>query len=257
MNKPSPNIPRTLHFVWIGDNKLCPENCIKTWRDNHPDWTVKVWGNDDWEKGDWRNKHHMKQVAATGQLCGVADLLRWEILLNEGGIAIDADSVSMTPLPDWLLTCNLFACWENELERPGLISNGLVGAKPGNPVIAHLVEGLHQRKNIADRFIWYKLKRKRLTAWKTTGPLAFTNAVRETDYNNITILPSHFSIPLHYSGRIYTGDGPVFCSQLYTGTGTAEYKELLQLSPDELRSHIKTSSRVQTTSRVQTNRKSS
>lgn len=236
--KPLLNIPKTLHFIWIGDDSLCPANCIETWRENHPDWTLKVWGNHEWKECNWRNKHHMEKVAATGQLCGVADLLRWEILLNEGGVAVDADSVSMTTLPDWLLQCELFACWENELEKPGLISNGLVGAKPDNPVISYLVEDLCRRKNIADQFIWYKLKRKRLTSWKMTGPLALTNAIRNTDYNNASILPSHFSIPVHYSGRTYAGSGPVLCSQLYTGTGSSKYNELLQLSPNELRSYV-------------------
>lgn len=236
------SIPKKLHFIWVGDEKLAPLNCIETWQEAHPAWTVQVWDNAAWEAGAWINKHHMEHVASTGQLRGVADMMRWEILLNEGGIAIDADCVCLQALPEWLLGCEIFACWENEVARPGLISNGLLGAKQGNPVLGHIVEKLYRSKNIADRFVWYKLKKKKQSSWKATGPLALTKALHETRYNDFTILPSHFSIPLHYSGRVYRGDGPVYCSQLFTGTGSGcqslQYKTLLQLSSDELKEKV-------------------
>jgi len=235
MDTPDPaGIPKVIHIVWIGDESLCPQNCIQTWRDNHPDWEFKLWGNESWEKGDWVNMHHMEQIAATGKLCAVADLMRWEILLSEGGVTVDADSVSLAPLPDWIMNTNLFACYENEQERPGLVCNALVGAKPNNAVIRHLVEGFGRQKNIADRFVWHKLKRKKLKPWKTTGPLAFTRALKDTHYNNASLLPSHFCYPIHYSGRQYTGSGPVFCFQFFAGTGTSSYRALLDLSSDQL-----------------------
>lgn len=235
MNKSSQSgIPKVIHIVWIGDESLCPQNCIQTWRDNHPDWDFKLWGNESWKKGDWRNKHHMDQIAATGKLCAVADLMRWEILLNEGGVTVDADSISMLPLPDWMMETDLFACYENEQERPGLVCNSLVGAKPNHAVTRHLVEGLSQQKNIADKFVWYKMKRKKIKPWKTTGPLAFTQALKNTNCNNASIFPSHLSMPIHYSGRQYTGSGPVFCCQFFAGTGTSSYQSLLDLTSNQL-----------------------
>ncbi|MCZ2293138.1 MAG: hypothetical protein LC125_14455 [Burkholderiales bacterium] len=35
-------IPRTLHFIWVGDEGKRPDNCIDTWRRHHPDWTIKI-----------------------------------------------------------------------------------------------------------------------------------------------------------------------------------------------------------------------
>lgn len=227
-------IDKTLHFVWIGDESRCPDNCIDTWRDHHPEWNIKVWGNKELREYPWINKQHMQAVEETGQLCGVADLMRWEILLKEGGIAIDADSVCLSALPEWLMDCELFACWENEINRPGLISNGLVGSKPNNPIIKKLVYDLHQQKNIATRFIWYRLKRKKKSAWRTTGPLAFTNTIKSFKYTNATILPSHFFIPIHTTGLVYHGGGPVICSQLFSGTNSSTYKDIYRLSKNEL-----------------------
>lgn len=219
-------IPKVFHFVWVGDQSLEPTSCIETWKTAHPDWKVKVWRNSDWESGDWINRKHMDAMAETGQLCGVADLLRWEILLSQGGIALDADSVCLHSLPAWMLACEIFACWENEVSNPGLISNGLVGAKPGNPVILHIVESLSKRATIATRFSWKTFKRKSVAAWKVTGPSALTKALEETRYTDFSIFPSHFFIPEHYSGRRYTGHGPIYCTQLYAGTRSSKYYEL-------------------------------
>jgi len=64
------------------------------------------------------------------ELNGVADIMRYEILFNEGGIALDADSLCLRPLEDWVLEPAAFAAWEHEHIRPGLIAAAaLVAAK--------------------------------------------------------------------------------------------------------------------------------
>ena len=52
------------------------------------------------------------------ELNGVADIMRYEILFNEGGIALDADSLCLRPLEDWVLEPAAFAAWEHEHIRP-------------------------------------------------------------------------------------------------------------------------------------------
>jgi len=179
----------------------------------------------------------MDAIAATGQLCGVADLMRWEILMDEGGIALDADSVCLARIPDWLLDCTAFASWENELVKPGLIANGFFAARPGNHLVEWLLNTFVNADNLATRYIWYKFKRKRLSSWRMTGPLALTEAYRSMQYPALTVLPSQLFMPKHYSGVRYEGDGPVICHQLFAGTGTSAYQELLNLSVTEVREY--------------------
>jgi len=76
--------------------------------------------------------------------------MRWEILLEHGGFALDADSVCIRKLPEWLFDCDLFAAWENEYAAPGLVANGYVGAKPGHDVIHSLVNRFSQCRDLAD-----------------------------------------------------------------------------------------------------------
>jgi mannosyltransferase OCH1-like enzyme len=141
------------------------------------------------------------------ELNGVADLMRWEILLDEGGVAIDADSVCLRRLPDWLFECEMFASAENEVARPGLIATGTVGSIPGNPFVARIVEDIRAEASFAGRL-----------AWETVGPLRLTEAHRRHQYVNLTVLPSHFFLPRHHTGVVYSGSGPVYADQFWDTT---------------------------------------
>jgi inositol phosphorylceramide mannosyltransferase catalytic subunit len=211
-------IPKKLHFVWVGDEKKLPATCIETWRRNHPDYQLKVWGNRELESTQWRTQHHIEKMISTGRpWCGVADLMRWEILAREGGIALDADSVSLDRLPDWLLDCGLFSCWENEVVKPGLVANGYVGAVEKHPLICRLVDRFAIDRHLIGRFLWRKMRYKKVPPWKATGPEPFTREIMNSR-DGITILPSHFFIPVHYSGRAYMGSGPVYACEFFSST---------------------------------------
>ncbi|MGB1950394.1 MAG: glycosyltransferase family 32 protein [Marinobacter sp.] len=229
-----PVVPRKLHFIWVGDESKRPDAYIATWKRQHPDFDVRVWGNRDWQERDWINKDHMDRISRLDRgLAGVADLMRWEILLSEGGFALDADSVCLEPLPQWIFSCDLFALWENERTRPGLVANGYVGARPGHEVIRSVVMGVHDIRDITRHFVWKKLRYKKRKVWQTTGPVPFTRAISAAKSNDITILPSHFFLPVHHSGDVYTGNGPVYSCEFFAGTKAA-YGEMTETDPDKL-----------------------
>lgn len=95
-------IPKNIHVIWVGDESKRPDNCIDTWRKHNLDWNIRVWGNNDLATYGWVNARHMDTMQHR-ELNGVADLMRWEILYNEGGFVVDADSICLRPLPEWLL----------------------------------------------------------------------------------------------------------------------------------------------------------
>lgn len=199
-------IPKTLHIIWVGDESKRPDNCIDTWARLNPKWTVTLWGNDELASYGWYNARHMREMAAR-ELNGVADLMRWEILYNEGGFVVDADSSCIRSLDDWLLDNEAFACWENEVVRPGLIAAGYVAASAGNAFFGQIINDIVAEPSvIQDR------------AWKTVGPMRLTQAHRRYGYAGLTILPSHFFIPEHFSGQRYTGGGMVYARQHWGST---------------------------------------
>lgn len=200
-------IPKIIHTVWVGDDSKRPDNCITSWARMNPDWTLKLWGNDDLASHGWTNARHMRTMAERGQLCGVADLMRLEILYEEGGFAVDADSICCRPLEDWLFQGEAFACWENELARPGLIANGYMAAEAENPFIGQMILDLQAQEELEPGM-----------AWQVVGPLFLTKSHRRHRYSGLTIWPSHFFIPRHFSGQAYEGPGPVFAQQAWGST---------------------------------------
>jgi mannosyltransferase OCH1-like enzyme len=151
----------------------------------------------------------------THELCGVADMMRWEILHRYGGFAVDADSVCIRPLESWLFEPEVFACWENEISRPGLIANGYVYSHPGNILIARIIDDIYDLPDVTTDL-----------AWRVTGPQRLTDTVRDLGYTGLTIYPSHYFMPEHFNGTRYTGSGPVFAKQFWGRALSNVYEDL-------------------------------
>jgi mannosyltransferase OCH1-like enzyme len=223
-------IPKKIHIIWVGDAHGKPQECIKSWRANHPDWQVKLWTNQDLHERIWINETHIRAFEKVKHWCGVADLMRYEILYNEGGVYVDADSLSLRPLDSWLLESEMFACWENTLAvgRARLVSNAFLGSTPANPFLLYLIETIRKRKRLFTRWSWGKIRFVKMSAWKSVGPYRLTKCIYDYEgrgYHNISILPSHMFCPNHYKGKLYNGTGPVYADHKWAGT-TKGYKGL-------------------------------
>jgi mannosyltransferase OCH1-like enzyme len=199
-------IPKIMHFIWVGDETKRPDNCIATWREHNPDWTFLIWGNAELNGVNWHNRDHMNAMYER-ELNGVADMMRWEILYSNGGVVVDADSICLRPLDDALLDCDAFACWENEIARPGLIAAGYFGCEAGNPFVKQIVTDIHAEPSVTHEL-----------AWKTVGPLRLTESYRKYGYSRLRIYPSHFFIPRHFTGISYEGSDPIYADQLWGST---------------------------------------
>lgn len=198
-------IPKVLHFVWIGDESKRPDNCIQTWKDLNPDYEIKIWGNKELKENKWYNARHMMAMAKQ-ELCGVADMMRYEILYEHGGITVDADSICLAPLEDWLLKPDAFSHWENELVRPNLIQVSFMGSVPKNVFFGHLIETLKHKETVVDSM-----------AWESVGTKFISEMYRETGYP-LTIYPSHYFSKDHFTGHSYEGNDHCFATQLWGST---------------------------------------
>jgi mannosyltransferase OCH1-like enzyme len=199
-------IPKLLHIVWIGDESKRPSKGIATWKRRNPSLHVKVWGNEDLTSRRWRTWRNMQKLLPA-QIHGVADMMRWEILHEFGGLAVDADTICVHALDDWLFELEAFACWENELVRPGLISNGFVATIPNNGFFGRIVRDIARDTAVAST-----------PSWRSVGPGRLTDSYHKYGYTNLTILPSHFAAPRHFTGVEYTGSRMIYCTQQWSST---------------------------------------
>jgi mannosyltransferase OCH1-like enzyme len=202
-------IPKLLHFIWVGDEAKRPDNCMQSWRALNPGWDFQLWGNAELERLDWFNRSHMTAMYDR-ELNGVADMMRWEILLANGGVVVDADSIALRPLDDHLLDCQAFACWENEIARPGLIAAGYFGCVPGDPLVKQIITDIAAEPSVTHDM-----------AWKTVGPQRLTDSYRKYRYSQLRLYPSHYFIPQHFTGLVYEGPDPVYAHQLWGSTRSA------------------------------------
>jgi mannosyltransferase OCH1-like enzyme len=196
-------IPKKLHFIWIGDESKMPIKCIGSWHDKNPDYELKVWGNNEVQSVNWNNHRQLHDMLNKKDYAGASDVMRYEILHEHGGIYADADSYCVKPLEDWLLDCEAFASWEQEIVRNNLIANTYIGGVPGADAW----------KKCIDEVATKDCTEKKL-AWMITGPMLVTDVFFKQQAN-LTVYPSHFFMPEHHSGYVSKVTGHHFASHLW------------------------------------------
>lgn len=222
-----PATPKIFHFVWVGDESKEPKALIASWKKHNPDAEIRVYRNDDLFNGEWHFKDHMLRYFKEGHFCGVADLIRWEVLYKYGGIALDADSLCLRALPDWFFDCELVSCWDNTQIEGELISNGFVLVPPKSDIIKSVMDKIDNDGVKFWRWSWSRMKRIRVGAWRTVGPVPYTDVIlslgdKKNRMHRATILPSHFFLPERSDGVRYTGNGPVYAHQFWGSTTKKE-----------------------------------
>jgi mannosyltransferase OCH1-like enzyme len=201
-------IPKKLHMIWVGDEAKRPQQSIGSWKEKHPDWEFRLWGNAELDGIGWKARRQIDLFRASGHWEGVADLMRYEILDEYGGVYIDADATCMRPLDDWLLDIPMFAIWENERHAPGLVANGFIGSHRRHPALDAIVRVTSRMKTpvwqrTRDIEGWNGLRPRFRYApvdpWKTVGPVFFTRMILPYCPKQATVLPSVLFLPRHHS----------------------------------------------------------
>jgi mannosyltransferase OCH1-like enzyme len=148
---PHVKIPKTLHFIWLGPEDF-PEESIKnivSWMQKHPDWTFKFWTDIDRPvplKGMKKelvsnfNFQHSGDCFYQSENYGEkSQVLRYEILFQEGGLYADHDTLpttSLNPIHDhYDFYCGLETLRPSILSSSIFPSNHLMAARPQHPIL--------------------------------------------------------------------------------------------------------------------------
>lgn len=201
-------IPRKLSHVWIGHLPR-PVEWMRTWEEHHPTWEYRVFGNDFLREHRFVNQHLIREYIRRAAFEGVADLMRYEILYEQGGLMPGADAICLRPMDGLFDHGGAFTVYENEFSRGELVSP-ILACEPKNEFVGHLIERLNslQPGDLQQ-------------PWRSTGNLFVARMIAEAR-PRITIWPSHYLIPEHKDGLTYSGSGPVYARQMW-GTTRALY----------------------------------
>lgn len=234
------SVPKIFHVVWIGDESKEPKELIQSWADMYPDFELRVYRNKDFHERDWKFKEAMQHFYDIGLYCGAADLMRWEMLYEHGGMTLDADSLCLDRLPEWVFECETAACWDNGQVEGQLLNNGFVVAKPKAPIIGDILKKFETEGIQFYRWSWSRMKRIRLSPWKSVGPLPLTQVAlghRKARRTGMTCLPSHFLHPMRGDGIVYQGGGPVYACHFWGTTTDADLTDPTKI--EEIRQRFK------------------
>jgi mannosyltransferase OCH1-like enzyme len=88
--KAEPVIPAKLHLVWVGNNPQPDyvQPYLAKWKELMPDWEVKLWTNEDILE---LPAEYVAKINAADKGVQRADLAKWFIIEQKGGIYIDCD----------------------------------------------------------------------------------------------------------------------------------------------------------------------
>jgi len=134
-------IPRKIHQIWLGDVPSKVIDFSRTIIDLHPNWEYKLWGYDDINKLNIKNTELFNSTTNRG---AQSDILRYEILFNEGGIYLDTDFY-MVKTFESLLHLEFFS--GNGANDPEVF-NGLFGCIPNHPILENIITHLFNSKNV-------------------------------------------------------------------------------------------------------------
>ena len=173
-------IPRILHRIWLGGP--VPEAFAAYeagWREHHPGWELRTWNEDTLPP--LRNQ---EAFDAATSMAMKADLARYELLLDQGGVYLDCDMECRRNLEPLLDGVRAFAAREDE----HLVNVAILGAVPGHPLFAAAVREAPRR----------------ITALpgaptnEQTGPLMLTSLIDRLDTDAVVFGPERF-YPYHFT----------------------------------------------------------
>jgi hypothetical protein len=229
--------PRVLHQLWIGPHPR-PQACLDSWAARLPaGFRHMIWDEAALEREGMveaaRRRGVLRAIDAIGAWNGKADVWRWVILAERGGVFSDADAECVESIEGLLRAgayenASFLAAFENESARgpgsmPGLpdvpqdvplVATGFMACGPGHPVVL----------NALDEIAAQSEEQCRVRApWRSVGPALLTRALRRLCGPALSapwlrLLPSYAFYPEHATGLVYRGHGKVYARQLWGST---------------------------------------
>lgn len=129
-------IPKVIHYVWLGDKPKPKkiEKCIASWKKYCPDYKIIEWNEQNF---DISSHPFLKEAYDAGNYAFASDIIRLIVLLEQGGVYVDAD-VEFVKNIDPLLQDDCFIGFETD----DYVNSGQIfGSVPDNQIVKeHLAQ---------------------------------------------------------------------------------------------------------------------
>lgn len=158
---------------------------LDKWQEMHPEWTLKLWTPDNiptlrhQELYDYPETYSPKSNPWQWR----SDLVRYEILHDQGGVYVDCDLEPLKPI-DPLLTGATDVIAREDRKY---LNNAFMAHAPGSRFLADVLAGLEERV----------LARPKDRVNKQIGAWYLTDLVRH--HRQVKVLPTKYIYPFHWS----------------------------------------------------------
>lgn len=213
------SVPKIIHQLWIGQ-RPAPLNAMKSIKQMNPDYEYMFWNEELIKDKLFINPRYQRKLEEHNAIWGKADMYRYLILEQFGGVFVDADMIAIEPLDDFLLSKGFF-CWENETERKNLCATSFQGYPPHHEIPTKAIEWI-MNNNVKDT---------KTPSWELVGPGLLTRVYHTllTDKESVNVFPSYYALPDHHTGTKYHGHGKVYMSHEW-GSTYDKYKSINEMS---------------------------
>lgn len=135
-------IPKKIHYIWVGPNKLSKleKKCIESWKSNLPEYELIFWD----EKNIPLDNFYVKEMISRKKWAFVADYVRFLALYEHGGVYLDTDMEVLKNL-DPLLDSD--QCFFGMTSSDNYISCGIIGSSLKNLNIKIILDYYDAIKN--------------------------------------------------------------------------------------------------------------
>ena len=184
----TPTIPLIIHQIWLG-SKVPKE--YKAWRESwkfyHPSWKYYLWTDEDLQRFPLYNRDLYEAETNYGAR---ADIARYEILYQVGGLYVDIDGECLAPF-DLLHHYYTFYIGIQPLDTNELqLGIGFIGAAQYHPLLKYAIDHLHDNANLVHII-------------EKTGPIYFTKIFCQLadQFDKCIALPPSYLYPRGYNDR--------------------------------------------------------
>lgn len=226
-------IPLIVHFIWLGPHSFPPESVenVRSWIAKNPGWRVKFWTDRDREPPcEGMEIHFVKNFSflklgsyfeRSENWGEKSDLLRYEILFQEGGVYVDHDANCLKPFDGLHRGYDLFCCLETPhlpfAGRSVTCGNGVIGSKPRHPAVERVIDLIASRwELLAEKYQGRDDYSRKEAVFHRTY-IALTHAMQEAigrDANVDIVFPAAYFFSK-------SGIAPVYSKHFYAGAWDA------------------------------------
>lgn len=222
-------IPKVIHFIWLGPKEFPRESIqnVLSWMQYHPDWKVKFWTDRprhlpsekmiESHLSSWSNKDLELCYTKTSNFAERSDLMRYEILLAEGGVYVDHDVKCMASLDQlndrYELYCGLELPSQTPIPSSVHVTNNLIAARPGHPIIKRCVDWIPTRWDEVEMLYPGMEKNSIIARIANRTFIAFADSVRLLADKNT----SDMVFPAFYFNAPSDAEA-IYARHLYAGT---------------------------------------